>query len=151
MERIITIKNGVGLFDSSTFYVSDNEDVKIYVKRADGKALKNYRMLVKHGELRKTFTLFGEGVIELKAKWLNKNNNNVEFELVLLDNVGVNTISSEIVEIEPLQIKELQGKFEYSALVQSLAKWQEQHGKRLDELEKRFASYECNGTILETE
>jgi hypothetical protein len=149
MERIITIKNEVGLFDSPTFYISENEDLKIYVKRADGKALKNYRMLVKHGNLSKTFTLFGEGTIELKAEYLNKNTENIEFELVLLDNVGVNTISGEIVEIEPLQMKKLQGKFEYSAMVQAILKWQEQHGKELNILKERFDEYEQNGINID--
>lgn len=151
MNRTITIKDRVGLFDSPTFYVSENEDLRIYVKRADGKQLKNYRMLVKHGNLTKTFTLFSEGVIELKAEWINQNDEAIEFELVLMDNAGINVLSGETFEIEPLKLKKMQGKFEYSAMVQTLALWQEAHGKRLADLERRFTAYEFNGTILETE
>ena len=77
------------MFDIPTFYVSENEDLTVYVKRADGKALKNYRMLVKHGALLKTFTLFGEGVIDLKAEWINKNTENIEFVLLYYFNTTV--------------------------------------------------------------
>ena len=149
MNRTITIKDRVGLFDNPTFYVSENEDLTIYVKRADGKALKNYRMLVKHGNLTKTFTLFGEGAIDLKADWLNKNDENIEFELVLMDNAGVNVLSGESIEIEPLHIKQMQGSFEYSAMVQTIYKWQEQHGQELAELKARFNKYEQNGINID--
>lgn len=149
MNRTITIKDRVGLFDNPTFYVSENEDLTIYVKRADGKALKNYRMLVKRGNLTKTFTLFGEGAIDLKADWLNKNDATIEFELVLMDNAGVNVLSGETFEIEPLQIKKMQGKFEYSAMVQAMHKWQEQHGQELAELKARFDKYEQNGINID--
>ena len=138
------------MFDIPTFYVSENEDLTVYVKRADGKALKNYRMLVKHGALLKTFTLFGEGVIDLKAEWINKNTENIEFDLVLMDSAGVNIISGERFEIEPLKVKQMQGKFEYSAMVQSIFAWQELHGKELAELKERFDRYEKNGIDIET-
>ena len=151
MERIITIKDRVGMFDIPTFYVSENEDLLIKVKREDKKPLKNYRMLVKHGKLTKAFTLFNEGAIELKADWICRNDEPIEFDLIRMDEAGIKLVSGEGIEIEPLLLKKLQGKFEYSSAVQKLIKWQDEHGKQLEVLEKRFASYECNGTILQTE
>lgn len=150
MNKTITITDRVGVFDIPTFYVSENEDLRIYVKRADGKQLKNYRMLVKHGNLTKTFTLFSEGVIELKAEWINQNDEAIEFELVLMDNAGINVLSGETFEIEPLKLKKMKGKFEYSAMVQSILAWQELHGRELAELRERFDRYEKNGIDIET-
>lgn len=149
MNKTITIKDRVGLFDNPTFYVSDNEDLTIYIKRADGKPLKNYRLIVKHGNLYKVFTIFNNNTIDLKAEWIIKNSAPIEFELVQMDNANGKIAIGEGLEIEPLRLEKMQGKFEFSAMVQELHRWQEQHGRELNILKKRFDEYEQNGINID--
>ena len=149
MIRTLTLKGRQGRFDEPTFILSENQSLKISVVAKDEPLLNKYKLTARHGNLVKTFTLSKEMVATFPPEWLSANAENIEFSLALLDNKERIVLKDDF-EIEPLKIVNLDGNFTFSAEVQRLIAWQEEHGKALEELKKRFDHYENNGVSLET-
>jgi hypothetical protein len=149
MIRTLTLKGRQGRFDEPTFILSENQSLKISVVAKDEPLLNKYKLTARHGNLVKTFTLSKEMVATFPPEWLSSNAENIEFSLALLDNKERIVLKDDF-EIEPLKIVNLDGNFTFSAEVQRLIAWQEEHGKALEELKKRFDQYENNGVNLET-
>ena len=150
MIRTLTIKGRQGRFDEPTFILSENQSLKISVVAKDEPTLNKFKLTVRHGNMQKTFTLSKDMVAVLSPEWLNANTENLEFSLAFLD-MKESIVLKDDYEIEPLKIQNIDGNFTFSAEVQRLSAWQEQHGKDLEELMTRFDRYESNGVNLETE
>ena len=150
MIRTLTIKGRQGRFDEPTFILSENQSLKISVVAKDEPTLNKFKLTVRHGNMQKTFTLSKDMVAVLSPEWLNANTENLEFSLAFLD-MKESIVLKDDYEIEPLKIQNIDGNFTFSAEVQRLIAWQEQHGKDLEELMTRFDRYESNGVNLETE
>ena len=150
MIRTLTIKGRQGRFDEPTFILSENQSLKISVVAKDEPTLNKFKLTVRHGNMQKTFTLSKDMVAVLSPEWLYANTENLEFSLAFLD-MKESIVLKDDYEIEPLKIQNIDGNFTFSAEVQRLIAWQEQHGKDLEELMTRFDRYESNGVNLETE
>ena len=150
MIRTLTIKGRQGRFDEPTFILSENQSLKISVVAKDEPTLNKFKLTVRHGNMQKTFTLSKDMVAVLTPEWLYANTENLEFSLAFLD-MKESIVLKDDYEIEPLKIQNIDGNFTFSAEVQRLIAWQEQHGKDLEELMTRFDRYESNGVNLETE
>lgn len=146
MKRKITIKGRTGLFDIPSFVVVENDVLNIIVDIPDEIRVYKYRLVIRHGNLKKTFTLYKGMTAMLEPDWLNANNENLEFAFALLDDRD--RVIKDDYQIEPLKMETLEGDFKFSAQVQALMKWQEEHGKKLAELEARFSTYENSGVNL---
>lgn len=151
MERTITINGRTGRFDIPSFILSENEPLKIFIVFEKAYRIKRYKLTIRHGDLMKTFTLYEDNSpVELSVEWLNKNAEDLEFSLALLDENQEKVIKDDF-EIEPLKIETVGGNFQFSAMVQSLMAWQQEHGEKLNALEQRFDEYEANGVNLSLE
>jgi hypothetical protein len=149
MKRKITLKGRVGMFDIPTFSIADNDLLTIEVDIPKEIRLHKYRLIVKHGDLVRTLSLYKGMTAVLEPDWLLANNENVEFALALLNEKD--RVVKDDYQIEPLKMETNAGNFTFSAQVQKLISWQEEHGKKLAELESRFDEYENNGVNLTVE
>ena len=150
MKRTLTIKGRTGLFDIPSFIISENQNLKIAIKFATPMRAERYKLVVKHGDLLKTYGVVYDNAITIPAEWIKQNNENLEFSLVFLDEKGIRVIKDDF-EIEPLLVEHLEGNFTFTAMVQQLITWQKEHGAKLDTLEKRYNAYESNGVTLDLE
>ena len=89
MKRTLTIKGRTGLFDIPSFIISENQNLKIAIKFATPMRAERYKLVVKHGDLLKTYGVVYDNAITIPAEWIKQNNENLEFSLVFLDEKGI--------------------------------------------------------------
>jgi hypothetical protein len=147
MKRKITLKGRVGMFDVPTFSISDNDLLTIDVEIPKEIRLCKYRLCVRHGALKKIFTLYKGMSVALEPDWLKANQENLEFSLALLNDKD--KVVKDDYQIEPLKMETQEGNFIFSARVQALIDWQKQHERKLEELERRFSQYEHSGVTID--
>lgn len=150
MTRVLKIKGRTGLFDTPSFIVTENESLKISLEFTDEIRIERFRLIVRHGDLKKTFTLSKNEGIELSPEWLKRNAENLDFSLVLL-NLTESAIIKDDYQIEPLKLETADGNFTFAAMVQRMTEKQEEHEKKLYSLEERLKEFEEDGVPLLTE
>ena len=140
MKRIVTFKENEGRYDVPRFTLSDNEGLRIEFQNPNKRTDRNYYLLVKHGEYcKKFFSMRNVGTIELSAEWLNQGGTApLCCELEERDKSGVLTYAKY--SIEPLNIQECNGTFEYVASVQELEQKYNQQRRELKELKDAVES-----------
>lgn len=144
MTRILTIDGRTGLFDSPSFLLSENESLKIKLHFKDEIRTGRFRLVVKQGELKKTFSLSKNEEIELSPAWLTKNGENLEFSLVFLNATETAVIKDDY-QIEPLKLETVNGNFVFSALVQNIIAEQKRQAEILSEMQEKLNQYEDEG------
>lgn len=154
MERTITIRGRTGLFDIPSFLFSKNENLLIHFDFKDEKRLRYFRVVVRHGDHRATYTLSKTEPIEISSKWLQLNAENLEFSLVMLNESKTAVIKSDY-QIEPLKMESIDGNFRFSAMVQELTVKQQQLEtafaeikERMVKAENKLKEFEDNGVPL---
>lgn len=150
MKRILKLKGRTGLFDTPSFLLSANEELIIKCDFADEIRVGKFRLIVKHGEKKKTFSLSKSDCVVLSPDWLNENAENLEFSLVLLNTVE-NAVIKDDYQIEPLKIETVNGNFSYTAVLQEIIRRQDEQDKKMQELEERLNEYDDNGVPVPVE
>lgn len=124
MERVLTIDARGGLFDRSSFCITENETLRITVKLAESR-VGYYHLIVKHGKAKRLnygFKPRRELIMELPPEWLNDGGvEDVEFSLVLRNGADTVTLKDDY-KIEPLHVEKIEGNFSFSAAVTTLEK-----------------------------
>ena len=144
MTRILTIDGRTGLFDSPSFLLSENESLKIKLHFKDEIRTGRFRLVVKQGEFKKTFSLSKNEEIELSPAWLTKGGENLEFSLVFCNATETAVIKDDY-QIEPLKLESVNGNFVFSALVQEIIAEQKRQAEILSEMQEKLNQYEDEG------
>ena len=144
MTRILTIDGRTGLFDSPSFLLSENESLKIKLHFKDEILTGRFRLVVKQGEFKKTFSLSKNEEIELLPAWLTKGGESLEFSLVFLNATETAVIKDDY-QIEPLKLETVNGNFVFSALVQNIIAEQKRQAEILSEMQEKLNQYEDEG------
>lgn len=147
MIRTLTIKDRTGLFDIPSFILTETESLTIRFIFPGELRVGKYRVVVRHGRLKKTFTLEKTGAIDLPADWLNQNAENLEFSLVFL-NATETAVVKDDYQIEPLKLETLDGNFKFSAMVQQLVDKQAEQAQKIEELLNKLKTFEDAGVPL---
>ncbi len=147
MTRALKIKGRTGLFDVPSFLVSENESLTIKLNFAEERRLGRYRLIVRHGEYKKTFSFKKPDPIELSPEWLKSSAENVEFSLVLL-NENETAVIKDDYQIEPLKLETVNGNFTFTAILQELVSKQGEQDQKLLGLEERLKQFEDEGVPL---
>lgn len=147
MIRTVTIEGRTGLFSVPSFFISDNESLEIKFEFKDEIRRGRYRVVVRHGTLKKTFSFARTDTIELSADWLKKNAENVEFSLVMLNATETEVIKDDY-QVEPLKLETLDGNFVFTAVVQSILDKQREMDEKLNEIISKLIDFEENGVPL---
>ena len=138
MERKITINGRTGLFDIPSFLLSENESLKIKIGLTNEFRVGRFRVIVRHGERKKTFTLAKDEPIELTSEWLKQSGENIEFSLVFLNKTATAVLKDDY-EIEPLKMETIGGNFSFTAQVQEFMAKQKQQDDCISDLKKELA------------
>lgn len=149
MKRKLIIKGRAGLFDIPSFIVAENDLLKIVVDMPNEVKAEKYRLIIRHGDLQKTYVMHKGMTVAIEPDWLKANAENIDFALAFLNERD--EVIKDDYQIEPLKMQTLGGNFQFSAQVQELMAWQEEHGERLKELEREFKIYKNNGVDLTVE
>ena len=144
MTRILTIDGRTGLFDFPSFLLSENESLKIKLRFKDEIRTGRFRLVVKQGEFKKTFSLSKNEEIELSPAWLTKGGENLEFSLVFCNATETAVIKDDY-QIEPLKLETVNGNFVFSALVQEIIAEQKRQAEILSEMQEKLNQYEDEG------
>jgi hypothetical protein len=147
MFRTLFIKGRTGCFDAPSFVVSDNQALSIKLFFEDELRPVRYRLIVKHGDLLKTYAGVSNQIHKIDTSWLKKNAENIEFSLVLLNDTGSVVIKDDY-QIEPLKIQTVNGNFEFSALVHEILARQDEQDERLSKIEEKLKDFDENGVPL---
>lgn len=120
MKRIITVNSREGRFFEPSFILSENEDLEIVFRFPNEIRVGRYRVVVKHGKNKRTYTLGDEKTIVLPAQWLKENGTeNVEFSLAFL-NLSETAVIKDDYLIEPLKIQNIDGNFAFTPIIADL-------------------------------
>lgn len=147
MIRTLKIDGRTGTFDIPSFLLSENEHLTIRIVITGEIYVGKYRLIVKHGDDKRTISLKNFPEITLPAEWLNKSSENLEFSLVLLD-VDETKVIKDDYNIEPLKIEKIGGNFAFTAQVQEFEKRQAEFDKKLVELYEKLSQFEREGVEL---
>lgn len=150
MTRILKIKGREGLFDTPSFLLAENENLKIKCDLSDEIRVGRFRLVVRHGEWRKVFSLAKSDTIELSSDWLKQSAENLNFSLVFL-NATESAVIKDDYQIEPLKIETLDGNFTFTATVQEILSRLDAQDGRMAGLEEKLKEYEDNGVPLVAE
>ena len=150
MIRVLNIKGREGRFDEPSFIISENEHLIIKVVIADERRTNRFRLVVKHGNLKKTVTLAKNESVEFSPEWPKANAENLDFSLMYL-NSSESAVIKDDYHIEPLKLQTIEGNFIFSAIVQDFEKRLLDQEQRFKNLEKRVYEYETNGVSLTPE
>ena len=110
MIRVLNIKGREGRFDEPSFIISENEHLIIKVVIADERRTNRFRLVVKHGNLKKTVTLAKNESVEFSPEWLKANAENLDFSLMYL-NSSESAVIKDDYHIEPLKLQTIEGNF----------------------------------------
>lgn len=147
MERTLTIKDRTGLFDVPSFILSQNEILRINFVFKHEIRIGRYRVVVKLGHCKKTFTLAKTEPIELSYEDIKECKDNIEFSIVLLNNTATQVIKDDY-NIEPLKIECVNGNFAFTAKVQALEAQMKSFENRLKVYEDKLNEFSTNGVSL---
>lgn len=150
MIRVLNVKGREGRFDEPSFIISENENLIVKVVIMDERRVNRFRLVVKHGNLKKTVTLAKNESVEFSPDWLKENAENLDFSLMYL-NPSESAVIKDDYHIEPLKLQTLEGNFIFSAIVQDFEKRLSEQERRFKNLEKRVQEYETNGVTLTPE
>ena len=147
MKRVLTVKDRTGTFDIPSFLMTENDSLQIKLEIKNELRLGRFRLVVRHGEQKKAFTLSQNETIELCSGWLSKSTENLEFSLVYL-NVTETAVLKDDYMIEPLKMESITGNFAFTALLQEIEAQQNEQERRIVALEEKIKEYENEGVPL---
>ena len=147
MIRTLTVKGRTGLFDTPSFLVSENESLTIKIKIVDEIRVGKFRLIVKHGEHSKQYTLDKTDEITLNPVWLKMSGENLEFSLVFVDASETQVLKNDY-QIEPLKLETINGNFMFTAWLQEIERKQKELDERLILAEEKLKAYESEGVPL---
>ena len=138
MERVIKLNGKTGLFDIPSFILSDNEVLNIKLQPNEIR-IGRYALTIKCGDKTRTEILAKDKTVLIVPEWIQQGKSNIlEFSLKLL-NLAQSAVIRDGYEIEPLRIERIDGDFSFTALVQNLHARQDEHNKRIEQLENIIA------------
>lgn len=146
MTRTLKLKGRTGLFDVPSFIVTENEVLKIRIQ-SDEPRKGRFRLTIRHGNLKRTYTLSKGETIELSPEWLKKNAENLDFSLAFLDPAETYVVKDDY-QIEPLKMETLDGNFTFTAQLQEILRRQDEQEEKITALAEKLAEFETNGVEL---
>lgn len=146
MTRTLKLKGRTGLFDVPSFIVTENEVLKIRIQ-SDEPRKGRFRLTIRHGNLKRTYTLSKGETIELSPEWLKENAENLDFSLAFLDPAETYVVKDDY-QIEPLKMETLDGNFTFTAQVQEILRRQDEQEEMIHIIKEKLEDYEENGVPL---
>ena len=150
MERILKIKGRAGLFDTPSFLMAENESLVIKCDFTDEIRRGRFRLVVRHGEKKQTFSLAKTDSVVISPEWMKQSLENLDFSLVLLNETESAVIKDDY-QIEPLKLETVDGNFTFTAMVQEIIQRQDEQERRMAALEERLSAYDETGVPLTAE
>lgn len=147
MIRTLKIDGRTGMFDIPSFLLSENEHLTIRIVITGEIYVGKYRLIVKHGDDKRTIALKNFPEITLPAEWLNTSAENLEFSLVFLDMDETRVIKDDY-NIEPLKLERVDGNFAFTAKVQALEARQAEFEKALAAFKAKLTEFDGQGIAL---
>lgn len=147
MKRVLTVKDRTGTFDIPSFLMTENDSLQIKLEIKNELRLGRFRLVVRHGEQKRAFTLSQDETIELCSGWLSKSTENLEFSLVYLNATETAVLKDDYM-IEPLKMESINGNFAFTALLQEIETRQNEQERRIVALEEKIKEYENEGVPL---
>lgn len=152
MQRVLTIKNGVGAFDASTFSLTKNDPLTLKVNIKE-KFLGYYLLKARRSQGNAKELTFGfkagtEKIIEFPVDWLKDGNGAIEFSLVLRDSLNTVTYKDDY-RIPSLSVEKTpDGNYAFADKLNELTETVANLLQRIEVVEEQLKEFENEGVPL---